>query len=45
MRDMKFEMRESILYVKEDESIGAEKGIQCIQYGIKQKKALLNLNA
>ncbi len=35
-------MRESIMYVKDDESIFAEKSIQCIRYGIKQKQALLN---
>ncbi|GFS83304.1 uncharacterized protein TNCV_600441 [Trichonephila clavipes] len=27
-------MRESIMYVKDDESIGAEKGIQCIRPSI-----------
>ncbi|GFY18872.1 uncharacterized protein TNCV_3875601 [Trichonephila clavipes] len=30
------------MYVQDDESIGSEKGIHCIQYGIKQKQALLN---
>ncbi|GFX15226.1 uncharacterized protein TNCV_2709311 [Trichonephila clavipes] len=35
-------MKVSIMYVNDDESIGAEKGIQCIRYGIKQKQALLN---
>jgi hypothetical protein len=30
------------MYVKDDESIGAEKGIQCIRYGMKQKQALFN---
>ncbi|GFX79298.1 hypothetical protein TNCV_696101 [Trichonephila clavipes] len=35
-------MRESIMYVKEDESFGSEKRIQWIRYGIKQKQALLN---
>ncbi|GFV67192.1 hypothetical protein TNCV_3669471 [Trichonephila clavipes] len=27
-------MRESIMYVKDDESIGAEKGIQCIRLDV-----------
>jgi hypothetical protein len=30
------------MYIMDDESIGAEEGIQCIRYGIKQKQALLN---
>lgn len=35
-------MKDSILYFNDDESIVAVKWIKCIQYGIKQKKKLLN---